>query len=342
MSRELSLYVRLPNWVGDVCMALPCLTALTQTGLPVTVCARPWARDLLAGMGKIDFVPMNGKVWGDRGQVAAHRRSHSGEAVGVLLPDSLSSALVFRLGGVPSAGYRDDGRAMLLRWPIAKPTQAVHAVQSWFGLTQRALAAWGLIAPDAIDQPPAPTLGLQLTPGHLAQARGVLANAQLSSGDFVLIAPTATGLHKGQVKVWPHFDGLTRALQAQGIKVVCSVPPAEQEQARINAPTAQMLEPVSLGAFAALTQAATLVICNDSGVSHVAAAVNARQLTLFGVTSSARTGPWSPGAHCLGHEGHWPELSEVVETTLTLLREENARAGAGGAAGGADIGVDTR
>ena len=61
-------------------------------------------------------------------------------------------------------------------------------------------------------------------------------------------------------------------------------PPAETDEARRNAPTAQLLPPLSLGAFAALTARSALVICNDSGVSHVAAAASARQLTLFGVT----------------------------------------------------------
>ena len=68
-------------------------------------------------------------------------------------------------------------------------------------------------------------------------------------------------------------------------------PPAETDEARRNAPTAQLLPPLSLGAFAALTARSALVICNDSGVSHAAAAASARQLTLFGVTRPAAPAP---------------------------------------------------
>lgn len=319
MSDISCLYVRLPNWVGDVCMSLPSLRALHASGLPLVICARPWARDLLDGVEKLDFVPMRGKVGPDRAAVSAHRRSlgaRGRQARGLLLPDSLSSALVFRLAGLPSAGYRDDGRSFLLRWPYAKPDESLHAVESWHHLTREALTRWGL--PSGPAQP-GPTLDLPLTPAHQSAAARALEEAGLAGQRFVLIAPTATGLHKGKIKVWPGFDTLTRALQARGHTVVMCPPPAETEEARRNAPTAQLLPPLSLGAFAALTSRAALVICNDSGVSHVAAAASARELTLFGVTRPGRTGPWSPRAVCVGSEQAWPSEEDVERQANSLL-----------------------
>ncbi len=319
MSDISCLYVRLPNWVGDVCMSLPSLRALQASGLPLVICARPWARDLLDGVDKQDFIPMRGKVGPDRAAVSAHRRGLGAQgrrARGLLLPDSLSSSLVFRLAGLPSAGYRDDGRSFLLRWPFAKPAQPLHAVESWHHLTREALARWGL--PSGPAQP-GPTLDLPLTAAHESAASQALAQAGLENRPFVLIAPTATGLHKGRIKVWPGFDALTRALQARGHTVVMCPPPAETDEARRNAPTAQLLPPLSLGAFAALTARAALVICNDSGVSHVAAAASARQLTLFGVTRPERTGPWSPRAVCVGSEQAWPPEDEVERQASRLL-----------------------
>ncbi|WP_353631040.1 glycosyltransferase family 9 protein [Achromobacter xylosoxidans] len=319
MSEISCLYVRLPNWVGDVCMSLPSLRALQAAGLPLVICARPWARDLLDGIDKRKFLPMLGKVGPDRATVSAHRRALGAEgrrARGLLLPDSLSSALVFRLAGVPSAGYRDDGRSFLLRWPVAKPDAALHAVQSWHHLTREALARWGLPTGPA---DPAPTLDLPLTPTHQGAADLALEAAGLAGQRFVLIAPTATGLHKGKIKVWPGFDTLTRALQARGHTVVMCPPPAETDEARRNAPSAQLLPPLSLGAFAALTTKAALVVCNDSGVSHVAAAAGARELTLFGVTRPGRTGPWSPRAVCIGSETAWPSSEAVQQQANAML-----------------------
>lgn len=319
-SSEIScLYVRLPNWVGDVCMSLPSLALLQDTGLPVVVCARPWARDLLEGVAKHDFIPMRGRLLDDRRAVREHRLQFGKAAKqvrGLTLPDSLSSAAVFRLAGVPSAGYRDDGRSLLLRWPVAKPQAQLHAVESWYHLTRTALQHWGL--PPGPERPRA-TLDLPITNAQQRAADELLRQADLSGKRFVLIAPTATGLHKGNVKVWPFFDTLTRALQQRDLAVVMCPPPAEVEQAQRNAPTARLLPPAALGVFAALTTRAALVVCNDSGVSHVAAAANARQLTLFGVTDPSRTGPWSPQAVCLGASGNWPAVEDVEREICSLL-----------------------
>ncbi|OZI35011.1 heptosyltransferase [Bordetella genomosp. 10] len=312
MPSNLRLYVRLPNWVGDVCMSLPSLYALQATGLPLTICARPWARDLLAGVAPAqDFVPMRGAWRADRAalrQQLRERGARARDCRGLCLPDSLSSAAVFRLAGIPTAGYRDDGRSLLLRWPVDKPRAPLHAVQSWHYLTRKALACWGL--PAGAEQP-GPELGLTPTADQMAAADAALAEAGLARGGFVLIAPTATGLHRGRNKVWPGFDALTRGLQARGVEVAMCPPPAEVEEARRNAPSARLLPALGLGAFAALTTRAAVVVCNDSGVSHVAAAAGARQVTLFGVTDRERTGPWSRDAVCLGSNGHWPDVAEV-------------------------------
>lgn len=315
------LYVRLPNWVGDVCMSLPALHLLQKAGLPLTLCARPWAGDLLAGLPGHDFVALRGKVREDRAAVAASRRTLGREgrgARGLLIPDSLSSALVFRLAGLACAGFRDEGRSLLLRWPIAKPDPGLHTVQTWHYLARTALGQWGL---PVAEQEPGPRLDLPLTSAHVETAQAVLRAHALHKRPYVLIAPTAVGLHHGRVKVWPHFDALTRALQAAGHTVAMCPPPAEAEQARANAPTAMLLAPLGLGAYAALAARAQLVVCNDSGVSHIAAAVGARQLTLFGVTQAGRTGPWSPRARRLGSDLAWPEMDEVRAQVDALLAE---------------------
>lgn len=310
MQKPSAIYLRLPNWIGDVCMTLPCLQAVIATGLPVVVCAREWARDLLAAYPLAGFIPMTGKWRRDRAAVSDFRKAaRHVRPLGLLLPDSLSSAMVFRFAGIPSAGYRDDGRSLILRWPLRKPPGSLHAVESWYHLTRQTLERWGFTV---VPLPAARQLGLSLLPRHDTEAGDALESAGLEPGKFVLIAPTATGLHRGRVKVWPHFSGLAATLQEQGWPVAMCPPPAEQHTAMETAPTAQCLPPMRLGAFAALTRLATLVVCNDSGVSHVAAAAGANQLTLFGVTRPDRTGPWSDTAQCLGTDNAWPSPADVL------------------------------
>lgn len=313
-----AIYVRLPNWIGDVCMSLPSLHALLDTQIPIVVCARPWARELLSAYKLEGFIEMKGRWREDRAMVHAFRKkAQHAHPRGLLLPDSLSSAMVFKFAGIPSAGYRDDGRSLILRWPISKPSLRMHAVESWYYVASQALKRWG--------HPLSPThptsgLNLRLTNKHHTEALQALKSAGLEPGRFVLIAPTATGLHRGKVKVWPYFDAFTRNLQQRGYTVAMCPPASEAEAARANAPTAISLPPLRLGAFATLTRLASLVVCNDSGVSHLAAAANARQLSLFGVTQRERTGPWSDNASCLGSAHAWPSPEETEQRALALLQ----------------------
>ena len=311
--------IRLPNWVGDVCMCLPVLARLIALGVQVSVCARPWAKDLLAGVAIQGFIPVSGHFIADVRTLRAWHRAHPDYRKALLLPDSLSSALLFKLAGFQSAGYRDDGRSLLLRWAFNKPEPRPHAAQSWFNLSELALASWRF----ASERQEIPLkLNLPITHSHRDLARSVMTQSGLTGQEFILIAPTAVGLHKGQIKVWPHFDALTRQLQVEGYRVVMCPPPAEQAAARLAAPTAELLSPLGLGPFAALTQEARLVICNDSGASHICAAACANQLTLFGVTDPERTRPWTPNSVNLGQNGHWPALHDVVEHAQHLLQSQ--------------------
>ena len=82
------------------------------------------------------------------------------------------------------------------------------------------------------------------------------------------------------------------------------------------------LPPTKLGTYAALCQDAQIVIANDSGISHIAAAAGAQQLTLIGVTRTDRTGPWNPKALTRGEEGRWPTVDEVLDAIKEIVSNE--------------------
>ena len=298
-------------------MSLPVLHLLADSGVPYVICARAWAKDLLAAMPAKGFIPMKGKAWEDARSIRAWRRKHATDSRGLLLPDSLTSALSFKLAGLQSAGYQDDGRSLLLTWPLAKPEPRPHAVEHWYGLAIHALHQWSVTP---ARSKPGASLNLPLLPRHQAEAEDTMRLNGLQAKKFVLISPTATGLHHGKVKVWPHFAALAHCLNAAGWRVVMCPPPNEREAAIRNAPDAELLSPLGLGSFAALASRSALVICNDSGVSHLAATTGTRQLTLFGVTDPNRTGPWTSNAWCMGSITDWPTLDAVVQQTLDLLR----------------------
>lgn len=314
------ILVRLPNWVGDTCMCLPSLALLKQLGVPVVICARGWAQSLLAGLRLEGFIEMTDSLKSNVRMLRQWRQDHPAQDRALLMPDSFSSALTFKLAGFKTAGWRDDGRSLLLKWPQTKPAEPLHAAQQWFALTKRSLDQWGV---DTTSASISQSQYLPLTNEHKQSAMAALRSAGLKSGQFVLIAPTATGQHQGKKKVWPHFDVLARVLQNNQIKVAMCPPLAEQSDAHRAAPTADLIRPLDLGAFCALTQMAKLVVCNDSGVAHLCAAAGSHQLTLFGVTEMARTGPWTTNSCNLGQNGGWPTTGEVITRVQRLLASQH-------------------
>ena len=60
----------------------------------------------------------------------------------------------------------------------------------------------------------------------------------------------------------------------------------------------------SLAEAAGILAAASLAVCNDSGLMHLAAAVGVPMVALFGSTEPLATGPVSPGAVVLQGQAH--------------------------------------
>lgn len=303
-------------------MSLPSLNILCQTQVDLVICGRPWADNLLSGLPKTySFIPIHKQFFRDQKAVIRHRFLNEYPATqtyGLIFPNSFSSAAIFRFAGIRSAGYNSKGRSSLLSWDIARPNRALHNVQLKYLLTRTALERWKLLSNEKTSDAEL-TMRLPVTKYQRTLAHRALTQAGLSSQLFVLISPTATGLHKGKAKIWPGFDQITRRLQINGYKVVMCPTESEINMARDIAPTAYILPSLSLGAYAALASRSTLVICNDSGVSHVAAAVGASQITLFGVTQPHITRPWSSQAIVLGSEKGWPSIQEVEDAVLKLL-----------------------
>src|SRR5690606_10456987 len=116
----------------------------SNAGFPLVLVGRPWARDLLAGLRPYEFIAVNGPL---RKDVEHLRRLRTGAPrvaaplppgpmKGICFPDSISSALIFRMAGIHAGGYRDDGRSLLLKWPVSKLRGEVHVVKSYYHLAR--------------------------------------------------------------------------------------------------------------------------------------------------------------------------------------------------------------
>lgn len=305
---------RLPNHVGDCCMTLPALRLLEASGFTPMLTGKRWAEDLMSGMGW-RFDPIEGHVSEDLHRIRYISNHLGPRPLGLLFPNSFSSALLFTIGRVRNAGFPTDGRRFLLDKIVDEPGP-MHEVERFFRLAHGAIKAWGgTPAWDAVPE----QLGMKLLARHEAAARNLMAEHGIPE-NFALLAPIARGLHHGKEKQWKHFNELCDPLRSMGIEPIIFPSAREEEANRAACPKATILPPTTLGNYAALAKRARIVIANDSGISHVAAAVGANQITLLGVTDPERTRPWNSKAVCLGNSTDgWPSQDEVLSALKKSL-----------------------
>lgn len=290
-------------------MTLPALRLLEASGFTPMLTGKRWAEDLMSGMSW-RFDPIEGHVTEDLQRIRYISNHLGPRPLGLLFPNSFSSALLFSIGRVRSAGFPTDGRRLLLEKVVEEPAP-MHEVERFFRLAHGAIKAWG--GTPAWDEVPE-ELGMKLLARHEAAARNLMTQYNIPE-KFVLLAPIARGLHHGKEKQWKHFNELCTPLREKGLEPIIFPSVREEEANKKACPDATILPPTTLGNYAALAKRAQLVIANDSGISHVAAAVGTKQITLLGVTDPERTRPWNQHAICLGNsvEG-WPTIEAVLNS----------------------------
>ncbi len=205
----------------------------------------------------------------------------------LLLPNSFRSAWqVFRSRIPVRVGYRRDGRGPLLTAAIAPPDRLANGAPLSTARQYLHLAA--ALGADPDDA----TLHLEVNPRTLEAARGVLTDAKVH-GPFVLLNPGAVR----PTKRWPatRFAELADRLAADGLQVAVTGSPAERAvldeiQAHAKASIADLPKAgLRLADLPAITSLARVLITNDTGPRHVAAAVNTPVVSLFGPTDPAWT-----------------------------------------------------
>jgi len=163
----------------------------------------------------------------------------------------------------------------------------------------------------------------------------------IGSGDAIVLQPGAGS----PVKVWPGFAALARRLRETGRPLVTLAGPADHAVVRslLDAGVVRddsVARDWTLPEIAALLGHARAAVGNDSGPTHLAAAVGCPTVAIFGPTDPA---VWAPvGAHVAAIDGHadgaaWPGLERVEAALGALLarsagdaRREPAHAGAEG------------
>lgn len=308
------LIVRLRNWVGDVVLGVPALQLLQSHGYAVQLVGARWARSLLAGEGwdaharPAQLRERVAQLRALRALARAQDAEFDRRDNALVLPTSFSGALEMRLAGLNAVGYASEGRSLLLRRsePI---TYGGHALVSYWELACRFLGVT-LAPPGAI--------ALQTLPDAQARADRLLAERGVRAG-FVVICPFAGGLFEAQDKTWPAFAEFAQRLRELGRDVVACPGPGEEAVIAEQYPGVTLLAGVDLGVYGGLLRRAALVISNDTGPAHLAAAVGAPVLSVLGPTKPEQWAPWGPQVHVVRHWPRWPTVDEVLARTRLLL-----------------------
>lgn len=311
------LIIRLRNWVGDVVLGLPLLQRLQEAGYGLQLLGKAWARDLLAGHGWA-VEPLAGTA---RERIAQLRRLRAACAAAdpgftrrtnaLVLPYSFSSALEMRLAGLRAMGYRHEGRGWLLQAPVARDASRHEMAIYW------TLGSALLGEPAPLPQ----RISLRPAPEHEAQVAVLRRQLGLQPG-YVVVCPFVGGTFEKLDKRWPDFPRLvTEVLPPSGRTVlICPGPGEEEAIAERDFAGCCIVRGVGLGAYATLLRDAALVIANDTGPGHMAAAVGAPLLSVLGPTDPARWRAVGPTVQTVqGQGGGWPALAEVAERAAAVL-----------------------
>jgi len=309
------LIVRLRNWVGDVVLGLPALRRLADAGYALQLVGKPWTADLLASTGwPVATLPKTaleriGQMRALRAAAAAADPGFGGRINAVCLPYSFGSALEFRLAGLRAIGHAWEGRGWLLSQRVPRPP-GQHELEVYWRLADAVLGA---------DAPLPAAIGLVPSAAQRAEARSLLAGRGIGPG-FIAICPFAGGTYSGEDKSWPGFaEFAARALPDLGRPVLVCPGPGEEALARASFGGATLLPGVGLGTYAALLEGAALMISNDTGPGHLAAAVGTPLLSVLGPTEPSQWGAWGPGVQVVRRRPGWPEVDEVAAAARALL-----------------------
>jgi ADP-heptose:LPS heptosyltransferase len=283
--------------LGDMLCAVPALRALRNAlpGARITLVGLPWARQFAARFpGYVDeFIAFPGHPLLPEQPVrqdeltafyAGMCERHFTLAVQLHGSGEISNEIVSGFGAQVMAGCTrseplSTEKTLLLPYPDlgSEPERVLQVVERLGAST----------AGEHLEFP------LALEDEHELQQSGV--GAGLETGNYICIHPGASK----RDKCWPprRFAEVADSLATEfGVDVVLTGSGEEAGLAlevagHMRAPAINAAAPISIGAMASLMSRARLLVCNDTGVSHIAAGLKLKSVVVFSKANIAR---WAP------------------------------------------------
>ena len=289
-----------PSWVGDALLSQPLLTLLKQRapGSTIDVLGPGWALPIFRRMPEVSETIESPFA---HGELALGKRLQIGRDVrarhydrAYVLPNSFKSALVPLVARIPERiGFVGEARSMLL-------TDARKLDERALPLMVQRFAHLAGPRGSAVEAS-LPNPRLQVAPAErdsLMAQLGLVRPTRL-----VCLCP---GAEYGPAKRWPpqYFGKLAAALAAEGSTVWIVGSSKERDIGEaIRESSAgvavNLCGRTTLDQAVVLLSGADMVVTNDSGLMHVAAALDRPMVALYGSSSPAFTPPLSARARIL-------------------------------------------
>lgn len=286
-----------PSWVGDMVMAQSLFIALKQADphCQIDVLAPAWTFSLLERMPEVQAaiaMPLKRGQFGLMERIRMGRQLRSaGYDQAILLPNSWKSALIPFFADIPvRTGYIGE-----CRWGLLNDARKLD--KELLTMTVQRFAALGL--PKTAALPPAyPAPRFVIEPERQAS---VIEKFNLTRSENILAL--CPGAEYGPAKRWPvgYYAELARQKIAQGWQVWLFGSDKDKDAAdSINQETGRLCHDfsgrTSMAEAVDLLSLASTVVTNDSGLMHVAAALDRKTIALYGSSDPGFTPPLNKAA----------------------------------------------
>ena len=294
------------NWVGDVIFSTPFIRAVRDMypDSHIACLLHPRCLDVLKDNPHLNEIIIYDEEGSHRGLLGKLRLildlRRKGFDTAFLLHRSFTKALLTFLAGIGERiGYPSKRRAWLLTKIVEEPDEDMHKVEYFLNIARVAG-----IPPKSLSYE------FYITDAHRIAVDAFLKHSGIMQGDrIVMLCPGGNW----DPKRWPkeNFARLGDMLiERFGVKVIISGAKKDVQLAD-DIRKAMEWTPVisagrtSLGELGALFEKASVVIANDTGPMHLAIAMKANTIALFGPTSPRLTGPYGEGHYrvIMKHEG---------------------------------------
>ena len=282
-----------PSSLGDIVHAMPTLFALRERFPDAEVTwlvKRQWVSlvEVIKGVDHVCAVEQGLMGWLGR---VPDLRAAGFDLVVDLQGLFRSGAMAWLTGCSRRVGFANarEGSPFFYTQRVAVPTGSMHAVDRYLLVTEALGAA----------RPKEPRFEF-IDRAEDRQAVETLLTAAGLAGVLPWVAMNVSA--RWETKRWPpqHFAEAADQLAEAGIPIVFMGGPAERPEtravmARMRTKAVDLTGQTPVGLLPSLLRRAAVLVTNDSGPMHIAAAVGTPVVVLFGPTDPVRTGPYGRG-----------------------------------------------